>query len=361
MRLLTQENQQRIWTVEVRLQAHGVELHCPQCPPSGRRITAHTAREAALAHLAHHARRSRLPAHLRTCQCRARGCCWHRRHRGCQGTVRLTLTSDRGGGRWRLADVCSACAAVTAHTAIVPQSVHSSPAGPQHPRPSLRTLPPEGVVQSEAQARVREMLSYLASALPRFCSPSARLLALQCALRADSHGQLCLPRGLLRAMRLHLRTDLWGELEHSGWLCRQPSRGFMQIRLLDASMQGLPGRHHRARAAHWALRPCLRPIPPALPDSARLTALTLAAHTTAGGVGAADMDLLMHLCGHTRQQLVALLDQLAGARLLALWRHVLLDDEVTWQLHLPGRTIGASAVGGPAGGTLDSPICWGRA
>ncbi|MGI5405103.1 hypothetical protein ACQEVG_37880 [Streptomyces sp. CA-135486] len=34
------------------------------------------------------------------------------------------------------------------------------------------------------QVRVQDMLSYLAAALPKGASPEARLLALQCALRA---------------------------------------------------------------------------------------------------------------------------------------------------------------------------------
>lgn len=62
------------------------------------------------------------------------------------------------------------------------------------------------------------MLTHLASALGCVTTPAARLLALQCALRADTHGYARLPAGLLRGMRLCRRPEAWQELVQNGWL-----------------------------------------------------------------------------------------------------------------------------------------------
>jgi hypothetical protein len=245
----------RIWTVELRSRAGASSLVCTRCttlppPPGGA-----SARSAALAHLACHASTDALPGHLRICQCRERGCSWHPRHRGCAGPVLLALTRDHHGRTWRLADACAACAAATSHTAIVPDTV----LGPRR-RPatcSSDSAPPRQPEACDERLRVREMLTYLASALPCVTSPAARLLALQCALRASRHGQARLPAGLLRGMRLYRRREAWQELEQSGWLDLPAGRtAGMQVQLLDdtALDQAAP-RSARRRAAHWALRP----------------------------------------------------------------------------------------------------------
>ncbi|MET7639845.1 hypothetical protein [Streptomyces sp. NPDC005438] len=178
------------------------------------------------------------------------------------------------------------------------------------------------------------MLTYLATALPRFCSPAARLLALQCALRTNGRGEVHLPHGLLRGMRLHQRADLWDELEYAHWLHRGAGP-FMRACLLDAAMRAQPDRPRRARAAHWALPPLPRPASAALPSAVQLTALTVAAHTRPDGAGSADMDLLTHLCAQTPQQLTDLLDELTGSRLLSSWRRAPQETEVVWHLLCP--------------------------
>ncbi|WP_157869024.1 hypothetical protein [Streptomyces atriruber] len=184
----------------------------------------------------------------------------------------------------------------------------------------------------DAQKRVRQMLVYLASALPQSCSPGARLLALQCALRTNDSGVVRLPAGLLRGMRLHHRMDLWDELEYAHWLRREVRRP-VRARLLDAAMQFQPQRPQRARAAHWALHPLPhRPVPHALPCAARFAALVLAAHTRPDGTGAAELDLLTHLCGQTPQQLSDLLGQLSRSGLLLGCHHPRQQDEVSWQV-----------------------------
>ncbi|MFF3000067.1 hypothetical protein ACFVTC_36800 [Streptomyces sp. NPDC057950] len=339
MRLSTHETVQRIWTVRLHPQPDGPLLSCPQCTLHGYRLQAASARSVALTHLARHARRDVLPRHLRTCQCRARNCSWHPRHRGCAGPVLLALTCDRSGRVWRLADACAACAAATINTAVVPDTLLASararPAGAA-PRPSR---PPHGPGE---RLRVREMLTYLGVALPRFSSPAARLLALQCALRADGRGRVRFPSGLLRSMRLHGRAELWRELEHAGWLRSSlPQRPHVEACLLDADMQTqTSGRGARARAAHWALCPVPLVAPRGMSPAVQLTALVLAAHTS-GSFGSAELDVLARLGGQSPQQVEDLLDQLVRSRLLAAWQHRREHDEISW--HLPGHGTPSSA------------------
>jgi hypothetical protein len=178
------------------------------------------------------------------------------------------------------------------------------------------------------------MLTYLAAALPRFTSPAARLLALQCALRVTTRGHTRLPSGLLRGMRLYGRPELWQELAHANWL-RLPDLQLapVQVRLLDAAvLDQAPGRSARRRAAHWALRPVPLLLPYTAPPAVRLTALVLAAHTCVQGDHHADMDVLARLCGHSSHQTAELLDRLAINRVLAAWHHRRDTDEVLWQL-----------------------------
>ncbi|MFD5536308.1 hypothetical protein ACFWIJ_00240 [Streptomyces sp. NPDC127079] len=328
----------RIWTVELRPQAGGPSLLCPHCTVPAPSLEASSARSAALAHLAHHARADALPPHLRTCQCRERGCCWHPRHRGCAGPVLLALTRDRSGRTWRLADTCAACTAVTSHTAIVPDTLCS----PHPANTSARTRRPR--TDDEHRPRVREMLTYLASTLPCVTSPAARLLALQCALRSDRHGHVRLPAGLLRGMRLHRRPELWQELAHSGWLdLPDPRTAILQVRLLDDTpLDQAPSLSARRRAAHWALQPSPLAATAAQAPAQRLAALALAASTTPSHPSP-DLATLARLCGHSPQQTGELLDQLVARRTLATWSHRRDTDEVRWQPASSPRLISAAA------------------
>lgn len=317
----------RIWTVELRSRAGGPRLVCPHCTVHSPPLPAASARSAVLAHLARHARADALPAHLRTCQCRAQGCSWHLRHRGCAGPVLLALTRDRSGRAWRLSDTCAACAAATSHTAVVPATLIA-------PRPSeCADRRPRPLGSPAERTRVREMLTYLSAALPQFTSPTARLLALQCALRANACGYVRLPAGLLRGMRLHGRTELWEELEHADWLRRTTGRhARMEARLLDAALLSpRPGSRARARAAHWALHPAPVAVPAGRPPGVQLAALALASHTS-GDAGSTDLDVLARLCGHSPQQTTELLDRLAALHCLAAWKHNRETDEIFWWL-----------------------------
>ena len=178
------------------------------------------------------------------------------------------------------------------------------------------------------------MLTYLAAALPRFSSPAARLLALQCALRADHHGQVRLPHGFLRGMRLHGRGELWHELEHAGWLHRPRRRCSPIAGTAARRRRPPPGPRTHARASAPPNGPCTPPLwpsPAALPSALRLAALVLAAHSTAG-VGGGELETLTRQCGQPPQQLEDLLDQLVRARLVTAWHHQHDSDEVRWEL-----------------------------
>ncbi|WP_030267250.1 hypothetical protein [Streptomyces violens] len=326
----------RVWTVELSPQPGGPVLACSRCPRRPYPVAAGSARTAALAHLARHVREDAVPEHVRTCECQARGCPWHPRHRGCSGSVLLVLARDRGGRRWRLADACAACAAATDQAAVVPATLLTAPpACCSRSRMSRAPGPGE-------RARVREMLTYLAAALPRFSSAAARLLALQCALRADCGGRVRLPGGLLRGMRLAGYAAPWHELVHAGWLrCSfsgvQGAHGGVAAQLLDVGVLAQsPARGDRAQAAHWALHPAplgaTREAPPAL----QLTALVLATHT-AGQSGSAEADLLTRLCGLSLAQVEDLLDRLLHATVLAGWHRAAEAGELRWQL--PGNGL----------------------
>jgi hypothetical protein len=247
--------------------------------------------------------------------------------------VLLALTRERGGRAWRLADTCAACAAATSNTAVVPDTL----LGPRRPHTAAPTSASTPHSPFHDQLRVREMLTYLATALPQFTSPAARLLALQCALRADSRGHVRLPAGLLRGMRLHGRRELWEELAHVGWLeLPDPGPAHLTVRLLDpAVLDQAPDRSARHRAAHWAMHSMPLALSAAAPSALHLTALVLAAHSCAQARHSADLEILARLCGHSRHQTEELLDRLVAARTLTAWHHHRETGEVVWHLPWP--------------------------
>lgn len=331
----------RTWTVELRPERGGPVLHCPQCPPG--RPPVRGAASQALAHLARHARHDALPQHLRTCQCHPHGCRWHPRHRGCSGPVLLVLTREHGGRLWRLADVCAACAAATTHAAVVPDTVLApAPSAQSEKRARQRQRRTRPCGPSE-QLRVREMLSYLAAALPAQTSAPARLLALQCALRSTAVGTVSIPTGLVRGMQLGPGTEPFDELHGVRWLhtlapSQLGSEGFT-AQLLDVGLRTqAPARGDRARAADWSLRTCrvkalhqLGPLP-------RLLALALAAHSPAGASeeeSSADQAHLARMCGLGPQSLLRTLGLLVDTHFLESWAHDLTYEEVRWKLALP--------------------------
>lgn len=321
----------RAWTVELRSHAGGLALVCQQCPHGSGQITAASARAAALAHLARHARGNLLPLHLRICQCHERGCHWHPRHRGCAGPIRLLLAREHGGRLWRLADACSACAAATAQAAVVPDTVLARL--PLHPTTARRyRRRPKGPGE---QTLVREILSYLAAALPPGTSAAARLLALQCALRMNIRMHVRLPNGVLRSLRLNAVQDPWRELEHARWLRIIPGNAANEVaaELLDAALLGqAPARPDRMRAADWALRAssstarAIGPLP-------QLASTYLAAHADPqAGSGLSELDQIARACGVPPAELPPLLDQLAATGLLRSWQACPDSGDLHWTL-----------------------------
>ncbi|MFF4795078.1 hypothetical protein ACFY2M_36245 [Streptomyces sp. NPDC001276] len=322
----------RAWTVELRPHPGGLALVCWQCPHGSGQITAASARAAALAHLARHARGNLLSPHLRICQCRERGCHWHPRHRGCAGPIRLLLAREHGGRLWRLADACSACAAATAQAAVVPDTVLTHP--PLHPTTARRRRRhPKGPGE---QTRVREILSYLAAALPPGTSAAARLLALQCALRMNTKMHIRLPNGVLRSLRLNAVQGPWRELEHVRWLRITPATAANEVvaELLDAALLGqAPARSDRMRAADWALRASSASTARAIGPLPQLASAYLAAHADPqDGSGLSELDQMARACGVPLTELPTLLDQLVATGLLRSWQACPDSGDLHWTL-----------------------------
>ncbi|MFE2159916.1 hypothetical protein ACFW9M_19130 [Streptomyces lydicus] len=183
------------------------------------------------------------------------------------------------------------------------------------------------------------MLSYLAAALPAEADAAARLLALQCALRATASGQLYLPAGLLRSARLDREASAWQGLEQAGWLIRLPA-GLtgapcgVTAQLLDAAvLTQAPSRQDRAHAADRALRLTSCWALRNLPASDRLTALALVTHLSPDSMhGAIEADRIGRVCAVPPGVLAATLDRLVAARAADRWSYAPGAEEITWAL-----------------------------
>lgn len=326
----------RTWTVELRPQSGGLLLVCQHCTHSGRPVNGPSARAELMAHLAQHARGAPLPTHLRTCQCQERGCCWHRRHRGCQGPIRLLLARERGGRLWRLTDACTACAAATPEAAVVPDTILTATTSPtSHTNTRPRPRPPRG---PDSQARVREILSYLAAALPADTGAAARLIALQCALRMNDSAEVHFPHGLLRSLRLGASTDPWVELKQARWLRVPPhtsptDRRVARLQLLDRGLLSQhPARPDRLRAADWALRLTCSIRAHSKP-SPRLVTLCLAAHSGPEGLhGTAEVEQLARECGLPSSTFLAVVKHLTTKEVVSEWTIGKSAEDLHWTL-----------------------------
>lgn len=336
MRLSPHAAVPRVWTVELRPHAPGPVLGCLRCTPRTVPLQGTTAQTAALRHLAAHARSDAVADYLRTCQCRQRGCRWHARHRGCAGSVLLVLSRDHGGRNWRLADVCAACARAIPNAAVVPDT--TLPASAPAPRADdCAPQPTTACLGPSPATRVQEMLTYLAAALPACTSAAARLVAMQCALRANSHGRVLLPYGVLRGMRLGHSLGQWRELERAAWLrpAGAASQGTLGFDLFDpAVLTQAPGRRARGQAADWALRQTCHRAVRSERAVARLVTLQLAARTLDHGRGCAEVGHLTRAVGLSSAAMATLLDQLASGGALRHWRLDTATDEVHWTLTL---------------------------
>ncbi|MBL3666922.1 hypothetical protein JL475_13140 [Streptomyces sp. M2CJ-2] len=321
----------RTWTVELRCLTGGLVLVCQHCPQDAWRVTAESARSAALAHLARHARSDLRAPHLRTCQCHERGCRWHRRHRGCAGPIRLLLACERGGRIWRLADACGACAAATAQAAIVPDTVLAAPLHLPSGRPR-RSRRPRGPGE---RVRVGEILSYLAVALPADVSAGARLLALQCALRMNAYMHVELPAGLLRGLRIDTGWTCH-ELERARWLnvVNGPGAAGVAAELRDATLLAQsPACPDRRRAADWALRTGCPSRMGETEPRLRLPGVYLSAHSDpSSGEGRSEYDRIIRDCGLHDQGFHGALTRLTATGVLEGWRICPDSGDVHWML-----------------------------
>jgi hypothetical protein len=184
------------------------------------------------------------------------------------------------------------------------------------------------------QTRVREILSYLAAALPPGTSAGARLLALQCALRMNTKMHIRLPNGVLRSLRLNAVQDPWRELEHARWLRIIPATAANEVvaELLDATLLGqAPARPDRRQAADWALRADSSPAARVSGPLPRLASVYLAAHTDPdSGTGLSEFDQMGRACGLQPPQLPSALDQLMATGLLEAWRVCPDSGDLQW-------------------------------
>ncbi|WP_189308393.1 hypothetical protein [Streptomyces albospinus] len=184
------------------------------------------------------------------------------------------------------------------------------------------------------------MLSYLAAALPPEVVADARLLAVQCALRATGSGQLMLPVGLLRGMRMAQQQGPWQALEKAGWLVRlprpHPPTDICRIaaQLLDATvLTQAPGRAGRTQAAHAALRLTSHPALRELSASEQLVGLTLATHSCPNTIkGVIEAERIGRVCAVPPDGLAATLDRLVTAQAARSWSYDLGSEDITWSL-----------------------------
>lgn len=329
----------RTWTVELRPRPQGPLLVCPQCSSVPDTLHGRSARSAALAHLARHARRSLLPPYLRTCQCHERGCRWHPRHRGCAGPLLLVLSRERGGRLWRLSDACTACAGAMPDASVVPETtlIAAHRTTIHAPAPARSQSIRRPLSDWRDRALVRDMLSFLASSLAP-CSPQARLLALQCALRSTPPGRVRLPAGLIRAMAVPQAAAAWQELEEMRWIRQSVHDSPVGSAQLTDPLIGAPGRKARARAADWALRTHQsRPVRAGTP-AVRLVTLALATHGAPDRtVGIAEIDQLARASGLSVPELLNVMRLLSAAGGISHWSLDPTTDDLTWTMgpHLP--------------------------
>ncbi|GHE76361.1 hypothetical protein [Streptomyces griseoaurantiacus] len=178
------------------------------------------------------------------------------------------------------------------------------------------------------------MLSYLAAALPENTSAAARLLALQCALRMNTHMRVRLSKGVMRSLRLNAASGPWHELEHARWLRTTPGGAANEIaaELLDLTLLGqAPARPDRRRAADWALRASSSSAVRAIGPLPRLASVYLAASTDPeSGTGLGDLEQMARACGTRTAELLGTLDQLVAAGLLGSWQACPDSGDLQW-------------------------------
>ncbi|MCX4703201.1 hypothetical protein [Streptomyces sp. NBC_01373] len=218
---------------------------------------------------------------------------------------------------------------------MVPDTILTAAATPSRRVNARRRRCPKG---PDSQTRVREMLIYLAAALPAETGAGARMLALQCALRMNDSAQVRLPYGVLRGLRLGSATDSWRELNEAGILRTLPSdKRAVAVQILDAGLfDQHPARPDRLRVADWAMRSVCRARANSIP-LLQLAALFLIARTARGSDhGATEVDQMARECGFPVAALRPLLNQLVAAGILTSWQVTPEAGELLWRLEPDG-------------------------
>ncbi|WP_241266746.1 hypothetical protein [Streptomyces scabichelini] len=215
----------------------------------------------------------------------------------------------------------------------MPDTIVAAAAHQRSVIPRRRGRQPKGPSE---QMRVREMLSYLAAALPGGTSAGARLVALQCALRMNVTAEVRLSAGLLRSLRLGNDPAPWRELEQARLLYRIPdSIGTTVVaRLLDAALLAQsPARPDRLRAADWALRAARPARVGAIGSIPQLATVYLTAHTNPDvDHGLSEMDRMAYDCGLTSTVLPGVLDQLVAIGSVKSWDWSPGSGDLSWTL-----------------------------
>ncbi|MER7728917.1 hypothetical protein [Streptomyces sp. NPDC096323] len=176
------------------------------------------------------------------------------------------------------------------------------------------------------------MLSFLASSLAP-CSPQARLLALQCALRSAPPGRVRLPAGLIRAMALPQPAAAWQELEEMRWIRQSVQGSLVSSAQLTDPLIGAPGRKVRGRAADWALRTHQSRSVRAGTPAVRLAALALSAHNAPHrDDGTAEIDQLARASGLSVSELLNVMRLLSAAGGISHWSLDSTTDDLTWSM-----------------------------
>jgi hypothetical protein len=128
----------RAWSVTINICAGQATVTCSACH-SFIALPGSPVLRQARRHLAGHLADAPLPSHLRICQCRERGCTWHRQPVPCSGPLRLLLICSSNGRTWHLADICHGCARAIPHSAPVPEPPSPTPST----RPSIKAPVPD--------------------------------------------------------------------------------------------------------------------------------------------------------------------------------------------------------------------------
>ncbi|GGT26565.1 hypothetical protein GCM10010222_80470 [Streptomyces tanashiensis] len=179
------------------------------------------------------------------------------------------------------------------------------------------------------------MLSFLASSLAP-CSPQARLLALQCALRSTPPGWVRIPSGLIRAMALPQAVAAWQELEEMRWIRQSVHDSPVGSAQLTDPLIGAPGRKARARAADWALRAHQsHPVRAGAP-AVRLVALALAAHGAPDRADSiAEIGQVARASGLSVGELLDAMESLSASGSIGYWSLDPVTEDLTWTMSSP--------------------------